>query len=136
MSIRHSSPTIAAVMATLVTVAISAQQPPPPPRDTLADGPQIFDSSTRGPSGRPIAGLKFRVVPMKGLSYPYALAFLPDGSILITARAGRLRTVRNGVLDPQPIWGRPAPLGRPLKGLNDGALHPRFAQNQWVYSPH
>jgi glucose/arabinose dehydrogenase len=133
MSIKHSSPTIAAVMATLVTVAICAQQPPTPPQDTLADGPQIFDSSTRGPSGRPIAGLTFRVVPMKGLSYPYALAFVPDGGILITERAGRLRIVRNGVLDPQPISGMPAVLDRSLKGLNDVALHPRFAENKWVY---
>jgi glucose/arabinose dehydrogenase len=108
MSIRHSSSAPVAVMATLFAVAISAQQPPAPPRDTLADGPQIFDSSTRGPSGRPIAGLKFRVVPMKGLSHPYALAFLPDGNILITERAGRLRIVRSGVLDPQAIAGMPA----------------------------
>ena len=127
----HWLPTTAAVA--LVTVAISAQQPPAAPPDTLADGPQIFDSSTRGPSGRPIAGLTFRVVPMKGLSYPYALAFLPDGSILITERAGRLRIVRNGVLDPQPISGMPAVLDRSLKGLNDVALHPRFSENGWVY---
>ena len=128
---------IAAVMATAATVVISAQQPsappPAPPRDILPDGPQIFDSSTRGPSGRPIAGIKFRVVPMKGLSYPYALAFLPDGDILITERAGRLRIVRNGVLDPQPISGMPAVLDRSLRGLNDVALHPRFDENRWIY---
>ena len=53
--------------------------------------------------------------------------------MLITERAGRLRIVRNGVLDPQPIAGMPAVLDRSLKGLNDIALHPRFAENQWVY---
>jgi hypothetical protein len=40
------------------------------PADTLPDNPQVFDSSTRGPSGARIAGPMFRVVPMKGLSYP------------------------------------------------------------------
>src|SRR5262245_27138839 len=98
---------------------INAQQtPPPPPRDTLPDGPQVFDSSTRGPSGSPIAGPKFRVVPMKGLASPYALAFLPDGDMLITERAGRLRLVHHGELDPVPISGMPPVLDRNLKGLN------------------
>jgi aldose sugar dehydrogenase len=133
ISMKYSAFAIVAVMGTVITVVISAQQPSAPPRDTLQDGPQIFDSSTRGPSGRPIVGLKFRVVPMKGLSYPYALAFLPDGNILITERAGRLRIVRNGVLDPQPISGIPDVLDRSLRGLNDVALHPRFAENKWIY---
>jgi glucose/arabinose dehydrogenase len=70
---------------------------------------------------------------MKGLSHPYALAFLPDGNFLITERAGRLRIVRNGVLDPQPISGMPQVLDRNLRGLNDVALHPLFTENQWVY---
>ena len=67
------------------------------------------------------------------MARPWALAFLPDGSILITERAGRLRIVRNGVLDPQPIPGIPAVVDLRLKGLNDIALHPRFAENKLVY---
>src|SRR5690348_16965583 len=92
---------VTAAVTAVGTVVIIGQPPSAPPQDTLPDAPKIFDSSTRGPSGRPIAGLRFRVVPMKGLSYPYALAFLPDGSILITERAGRMRIVRNGILDAQ-----------------------------------
>jgi glucose/arabinose dehydrogenase len=110
-----------------------AQQAPAPPRDTLPDAPQIFDASTRGPNGRRIAGPKFRVVPMKGLTYPYALAFLPNGDMLVTERAGRLRIVRHGVLDPKPITGIPAVLDLVLKGLNDLALHPQFTENRWLY---
>jgi glucose/arabinose dehydrogenase len=64
---------------------------------------------------------------------PYAIAFLPDGAMLITERPGRLRIVRSGVLDPQPISGIPPVLDRQFKGLNDVALHPQFAQNKWVY---
>jgi glucose/arabinose dehydrogenase len=117
----------------LLAAVVIAQQAQVPARDTLPDGPRIFDSSRRGPSGRPIPGPQFRVVPMKGLSHPYALAFLPDGNLLITERAGRLRIVRNGVLDPTPIAGMPAVSTRNLQGLNDIALHPRFADNKWVY---
>jgi glucose/arabinose dehydrogenase len=41
--------------------------------------------------------------------------------------------VHKGVLDPQPIAGIPRVLDRQLKGLNDVALHPQFAENKWVY---
>lgn len=97
------------------------------------DGPLVFDSSTRGSGGVKIAGPKFRVVPMGGLSNPYALAFLPDGGILITERAGRLRIVRNGKLSPEPIAGVPEVVNTRQRGMNDLALHPRFAENHWIY---
>jgi glucose/arabinose dehydrogenase len=116
-----------------IVVTGAPQQAPAPVRDTLPDGPRVFDSSRRGPSGSPIAGPRFRVVPLKGLSYPYALTFLPNGDMLITERAGRLRIVRKGVLDPEPVAGIPAVLNRNLRGLNDVALHPNFAHNGLVY---
>ena len=112
---------------------VDAQQIPPVVTDTLPAGPLVFDSSTRGPSGSPLPGPKFRVVATRGLARPYALTFLPDGTVLVTERAGRLRLVKNGVLDPEPIAGIPAVLDRNLKGLNDVVLHPRFSENRWVY---
>ena len=99
----------------------------------LPDGPLIFGDATRGSRGTNIPGGKFRVVPLRGLARPYGLAFLPDGSMLITERAGRLRIVRNGKLDPRPIEGMPPVLDKSLKGLNDLVLHPRFAENRWIY---
>jgi glucose/arabinose dehydrogenase len=129
--VRHTA--IAMAAAALAGSSIRAGQTPAPPPDSLPDGPLLFDSSTRGPSGSPIPGPKFRLVPTRGLNRPYALAFLPDGSMLVTERAGRLRIVRGGVLDPEPISGMPEVLDRSLKGLNDIALHPRFAENRWIY---
>src|SRR5207253_7648914 len=77
---------------------------------------------------------KIRVtVVTRALSHPWSMAFLPDGSILVTERAGRLRVIRNGELDPTPVPGMPEVFERLIFGLMDIALHPRFAENQLVY---
>src|SRR5712672_1752872 len=93
----------------------------------LPDNPVEFDTAE---------GQKIRVVVVtKALEYPWSLAFLPDGSMLVTERAGRLRIIRNGILDPQPIAGAPASYwtgesGLPgaVHGYMDVVLHPRFAE--------
>lgn len=72
-------------------------------------------------------------VVIEGLSHPWSIAWLPDGSALITERAGRLRLIRNGQLDPEPVAGLPPVLAHGQGGLLDIALHPDFAKNQWVY---
>jgi glucose/arabinose dehydrogenase len=105
----------------------------------------------RGLAGRPLPkmpvvydtgeGQRIRVVSVtRALEYPWALAFLPDGGMLVTERAGRLRIIRNGVLDPKPIAGAPASYwalesGLPgaVHGFMDVALHPQFAENRFVY---
>ena len=73
------------------------------------------------------------VVPTRGLTQPWAMAFLPDGGILITERPGCLRIVRGGTLDPRHVAGLPTIQAAGLAGLMDIALHPRFAENQLVY---
>jgi glucose/arabinose dehydrogenase len=76
----------------------------------------------------------------KELAFPFSLTFLPDGTMLVTERAGRLRVIRNGVLDPKPVAGGPASFsagesGLPgaVHGYMDIALHPQFAQNNLLY---
>jgi glucose/arabinose dehydrogenase len=77
---------------------------------------------------------KIRVVTLtKELMHPWGLAFLPDGSMLVTERQGRLRILRNGKLDPTPIAGVPAVRAVSFDGLMDVAVHPRFADNKFVY---
>jgi aldose sugar dehydrogenase len=68
-----------------------------------------------------------------GLANPWSLAFLPDGDMLITERAGRLRIVHDGRLDPQPISGVPEVRITILGGLLDVVLHPDFATNRSLY---
>ena len=69
----------------------------------------------------------------KGLEQPWSMAFLPDGSMIVTERPGRIRAVRHGRVDPVPVAGVPAVKTGGLQGLMDIALHPRFADNHWVY---
>jgi glucose/arabinose dehydrogenase len=76
----------------------------------------------------------------KALSFPFTLTFLPDGTLLITQRDGKLRVMRGGKLDPNPVAGGPASFSTGTSGLPgavhgymDIALHPQFAQNQTLY---
>ena len=95
-----------------------------PPAAALGSGP--FSFHTRDAD--------FRVVVVtKGLVHPWGMAFLPDGSILVTERPGRLRIIRNGVLDPTPVSGVPRVYAAGIDGLLDIALHPDFARNHYVY---
>jgi len=102
------------------------QQPeigvPVPP---LSDGPWIFDTAEQH---------KIRVsVVAKGLSHPWAITFLPNNDMLVTERAGRLRLVRDGMLDPQEISGVPTVRTDGNGGLMDVAVHPQFDENRLVY---
>ena len=114
------------LLAAAVAAPAQAQRPsrgiPAPP---LADGP--FEYMTGEP-------LKIRVrVLTRGLEKPWSLAFLPDGSMLITERPGRVRLFRDGKLVPEPIAGVPAVRFNLLGGLSDIKLHPDFEHNHFVY---
>ena len=77
---------------------------------------------------------RFRVVTVAtGLVNPWGLAFLPNGDLLVTEKAGRVRLVRKGTRQPVPVPGAPEVVARGQGGLLDIELHPRFAQNRLVY---
>jgi glucose/arabinose dehydrogenase len=76
----------------------------------------------------------FRVVRVvEGLEQPWSLAFLPDGRMLVSEKAGRLRVVRDGKLEPQPIEGLPRVTVHGQGGLHDVAVHPDFSKNGLLY---
>jgi aldose sugar dehydrogenase len=68
-----------------------------------------------------------------GLERPWSMAWLPDGTMLVTEKAGRLRLIREGKLLPTPIAGVPDVMSSGQGGLMEVSLHPQFAQNQLIY---
>lgn len=77
---------------------------------------------------------RIETVVASGLEIPWALAFLPDGRMLVTERPGALRLVgRDGQLDPEPVRGTPAVIHHGQGGMMEVALHPDYAKNGWIY---
>jgi len=68
-----------------------------------------------------------------GLEHPWSVAWLPSGEALITERPGRLRVLRAGGLQAEPVGGLPDVRVGGQGGLMDVTLHPRFAENRLVY---
>ena len=89
-----------------------------------AAGAQVFPSS---------AGNVLIETVAKGLAHPWAIAFLPDGRMLVTERPGRMRTVgKDGQLSPA-LGGVPSVFALGQGGLHDVVLDRAYAQNHTIY---
>ena len=91
---------------------------------------QVFPTAT---------GQRIRVTEIAGgLVHPYSLAFPDARTILVAERSGRLRVLKDGVLQSKPAWESPAPPpGSPATAASETlhfiVLHPAFAQNHRIY---
>lgn len=68
-----------------------------------------------------------------GLNHPWGMAFLPDGRLLVTERAGQLRILNQDHELSEPIDGVPQVWARGQGGLLDVAIDPEFQENRYVY---
>jgi glucose/arabinose dehydrogenase len=115
----RSATILTGLLATTVSSAQDLRGSPP-----LPPLPQVYETSEH----------RIRVVEVAGgFSSPWSMAWLPNGDMLITERAGSLRILRNGVLDPEPIAGVPEVRITILGGLLEVLLHPNFTTNQTLY---
>jgi glucose/arabinose dehydrogenase len=73
------------------------------------------------------------VTVVDGLKNPWAVAFLPDGRMLVTERRGTLRVVDRGKLVEKAVEGMPKVTEFGQGGLLDVVLHPKYAENGWIY---
>ena len=104
-----------------IATSVTAQQPTtpqPPPPDVV--------TSSAG---------SIRIERLASLEYPWGLAVLPSGRLLITEKPGRLRIWENGRLS-EPVQGVPSVVYRSpgeQGGLLDVEADPNFATNRFVY---
>ncbi len=111
------------ILGSLVTVACSEPNAITPSANSELNPTRTLAQQTQ-----------YRLVSLvQGLEHPWGMAWLPNGTILITERQGRLRQVRNGRLESRAIPGVPRVFASGQGGLLDITPHPRFAENQLVY---
>jgi aldose sugar dehydrogenase len=134
--IEHSILRIGLAIAGIAIAACSAA-----PSNTAAVDPNAAPNAAPNAEASPVQavspistaqGFKQATVA-QGLERPWGMAWLPDGSMLISEKAGRLRLLKNGVLEPTPIAGVPSVMSGGQGGLMDVSIHPRFAENRFVY---
>ncbi len=77
--------------------------------------------------------LPFNVEPVTSFDEPWALAFMPDGRMLVTEKKGNLFIVTQSGEKSRPIRGVPNVDYGGQGGLGDIALHPDFASNKVIY---
>lgn len=91
-----------------------------------------FDGQTRAPEA--LSGVRINAEEIaSGLDHPWAIVFLPDGRMLVTERAGRLRVItRDGAISA-PVTGLPRVHVQGQGGLLDVVLGPNFAADRMIY---
>jgi len=72
-------------------------------------------------------------VVVEGLDNPWSIAFVSENQWLVTERSGDLRTVKDGILQSDPVAGVPEVLFAGQGGLSEVLLHPKFSENRLVY---
>lgn len=92
----------------------------------------LLPNQTRAPQPAQATGFE-TTVAAKGLDSPWAMEFLPDGRIIVTEKAGRIRIVSKDGTPGQPIAGVPKVDSRGQGGLLDIALSPSFSSDRTVF---
>ena len=69
----------------------------------------------------------------EGLEYPWGMDFLPNDMMIVTERAGRVRTVSNQGQLSAPLKGVPKVVNNGQGGMLDVTLDPEFAKNNLIY---
>lgn len=131
--IRRATGTLGLLAASaMLTSTISAQRPPDIGIAPVSITAPAYTFDTAEQHQLHVA------VIARGLPHPFSLAFLPSGDALVTERGGRLRVIHGATsaspaLDPTPVAGAPQTVTFRGGGLQDVALHPKFAENGLVY---
>lgn len=113
-SLPSPTPTTAAATTPSSTAPASSAGTPAAPRTA--------------PDGRP-----FLVKEVARIDNPWAMAFLPDGNLLITRRTGQLMHRNQSTGEMRQVQGAPVVVAAGQGGLGDIVLAPSFATDSAVY---
>jgi glucose/arabinose dehydrogenase len=118
-----------------VVLASSAEAPAPvagatPRAVAAAEGPRVTGGTQ---PARAVPDPPFTSTPVATFNEPWAMTFLPDGRLLVTEKSGKLRLANVATGQVGEIVGVPAVAYGGQGGFGDVVLHPRFADNRWVY---
>jgi glucose/arabinose dehydrogenase len=94
---------------------------------------EVTGSAQRSTQPKPTEGIVSAETVASGLRHPWALAFLPDGRILVTERRGGLRIVAPSGRVSEPLGGVPQVQTGGQAGLLDVAVDPKFTENRLIY---
>ncbi|HEU0067052.1 MAG TPA: PQQ-dependent sugar dehydrogenase [Sphingomonas sp.] len=139
------------MLTTAATIALatacSAEQPAPtaavfPPQPAEASQPVPKNApldaaiknvpATTGRANLTAIAPTFKVTPIGSFSEPFALAFLPDGRLLVTEKGGALKLrAKDGAV--ATVNGVPSVAAGGQGGLLDVAVAPNFAQSGTLY---
>ncbi len=110
----------------------ASADPVPTPPPNAEDQEPAFAGQTRAPEAS--SGVSLAVAEVvTGLSHPWAIAFLPDGRLVLTEKSGDLHIVSQDGEISEPIAGLPEVDVRSQGGLLDVALSPDFANDRLLY---
>ena len=118
----------------LVAIALAPPLRAQAPKASDFPAPKpAFPGQTNAPAPQK-ASPPFTVDTVVGrLSSPWAMAFLPDGKMLITERNGAMRVATMDGVYSAPIAGVPGVKVVAAQSLHDVVLDPRFAENRLIY---
>jgi glucose/arabinose dehydrogenase len=122
------------ILLVIAGVALSACQRPANGSSATPQGTAPPQTATSAKPAAANASTAMRVEQIAhGLEHPWAIALLPDGSFLVTERAGRMRRVgADGALST-PLAGVPKVFAQGQGGLLDVVLAPDFATSRRIY---
>ncbi len=94
--------------------------------------PQANASAPQAAAEQATDGKPFVVTEVAKFNEPWAMTFLPDGRLLVTEKKGAIKVYTIGG-EAHDITGVPEVAYQGQGGLGDIVLHPKFAENRWVY---